>query len=124
MSASRTSINNYNEGNYMALSTLLISALCRTRVIYELHNDLARHKVYNSVVEHRRAGSKGLRFDSSWELRNFALSHARDETIKKYFSISLASLKPTIFLIIFVKDDFYRNCQEDTSQDCKMITVI
>ena len=108
----------------MALSTLLISALCRTRVIYELRNDLARHKVYNSVVEHRRAGSKGLRFDSLWELRNFALSHARDETIKKYFSISLASLKPTIFLILFIKDNFYRNCQEDASQDCKMITEI
>ena len=123
MSASRTSTNNYNEGMYMTLSTLLISALCRTRVIYELRNDLARHKVYNSVVEHRRAESKGLKFDSSWELRNSALSHARDEKIKKYFSISLPS-----FLIIFTKDNFYRNCQEevetDASQNCKMITEI
>ena len=97
MSASRTSINNYNEGKYMALSTLLISALCRTRVIYELRNDLARHKVYNSVVEHRRAGSKGLRFDSLWELRNFALSHARDETITKIFLYLFSELKTYYF---------------------------
>ena len=33
-----------------------------------------------SVVEHRSAESRGLRFDSSWELRFFSLSYARNKT--------------------------------------------
>ena len=31
-------------------------------------------------LEHRSAESEGLRFDSSWGLRNFSLFHARDKT--------------------------------------------
>ena len=31
-------------------------------------------------LEHRSAESEGLRFDSSWGLRIFSLSHARDKT--------------------------------------------
>ena len=33
-----------------------------------------------SVVEHWSAESEGLRFDSSWGLRIFSLSHAHDKT--------------------------------------------
>ena len=33
------------------------------------------------MVEHRSAESEGLSFDSSWGLRIFSLSHARDELI-------------------------------------------
>ena len=40
------------------------------------------------LVEHRSAESKGLRFDSSWELRTFSLSHARNKT-KDIFVSSL-----------------------------------
>ena len=42
--------------------------------------DLAHRGVCGSVVEHRSAESEGLRFDSSWGLRIFSLSHARDKT--------------------------------------------
>ena len=45
-------------------STLLIPAVCRTHVIYELQNGLAHYR--GSEVEHQSAESKGLRFDSSW----------------------------------------------------------
>ena len=31
------------------------------------------------MVEHRNAESEGLRFDSSWGLRIFSLSHAHDK---------------------------------------------
>ena len=31
-------------------------------------------------LEHRSAESEGLRFDSSWGLRDFSLFHARDKT--------------------------------------------
>ena len=41
-------------------------------------------------LEHRSAESEGLRFDSSWGLRNFSLLHARDKT-KTFFR----------FLIVF-----------------------
>ena len=34
------------------------------------------------VVEHWSAESEGLRFDSSWGLKIFSLSHARDNTKK------------------------------------------
>ena len=52
--------------------------------------------------------SEGLRFDSSWELRIFSLSHARDKTIKPSFSISLLSLKLTISLILFTAHLFLK----------------
>ena len=53
----------------MTLSTLLILAVCRTRVIYKLR-DRPRSPwgLCGSVVQHRSAESEGLRFDSSWGL--------------------------------------------------------
>ena len=57
------------------------------RVSYELRNrPRSPWSLCSSVVEHRSAESEGLRFDSSWELRIFSLSHARDKTKKKTFS--------------------------------------
>ena len=54
-----------------------------------------------SVVEHRSAESKGLRFDSSRGLRKcFCLSNARDKT-KNIFLHFFTDSKPTIFLILF-----------------------
>ena len=50
--------------------------------------DLAHSGVCGSVVEHWSAESKGLRFDSSWGLRIFSLSHTCDKT-KKNLSIFL-----------------------------------
>ena len=46
---------------------------------------LADRGVCGSVVEHRSVESEGLRFDSSWRLRIFSLSHARDKTKKHLF---------------------------------------
>ena len=40
--------------------------------------DLAHHGV--SVVEHRSTESESLRFDSSWGLRIFSLSHTYHQT--------------------------------------------
>ena len=40
-------------------------------------------------LEHRSAESEGLRFNFSWGLRIFSLSHARDKTKKTYFSIDI-----------------------------------
>ena len=45
-----------------------------------------RGSLCGSVVEHGSAESEGLRFDSSWGLRIFSLSHARDKT-KKHLSL-------------------------------------
>ena len=45
------------------------------------YGDLA----HRGVVEHRNAKSDGLRFDSTWGLRIFSLSHARGKT-KKHLS--------------------------------------
>ena len=47
-------------------------------------------------LEHRSAESKGLRFDSSWGLKFFSLSHARDKT-KKNLSLSIIYLLKTHF---------------------------
>ena len=44
----------------------------------------------------RQSRNEGLRFDSSWGLRIFSLSHARDKS-------SLPSSKPTNFFILFTK---------------------
>ena len=45
----------------------------------------------SSVVEYRSAESEGLGFISSWGLRIFSLSHARDKT--KNISLFLTELK-------------------------------
>ena len=62
----------------MTLSTLLILTVCRTRVTICIR-PRSPNSLYGSVVEHRNANSKGLRFDSSWELRICSLSHAREK---------------------------------------------
>ena len=55
---------------------------------YELCN--RPHSLWSlcgSVVERWSRESEGLRFDSSWHLRIFSLSHARDKMKKTSFSI-------------------------------------
>ena len=54
--------------------------------------DLVHRSLCGSVVEHRSAESEGLRFDSSWGLRIFSLSHARDKT-KNIFLYFFTELK-------------------------------
>ena len=49
-----------------------------------------------SVVEHRSAEFEGLRFDSSWELRMFSLSHARYKT-ENIFLYFFGELSPLLF---------------------------
>ena len=49
-----------------------------------------------SVVEHWSAESRGLRFDSSWELRIFSLSNARNKT-KNIFLNFFTELKTYYF---------------------------
>ena len=49
-------------------------------------------------LEHRSAESAGLRFDSSWGLRIFSWSHARDKTKKhlsliKYHCVTLVDIE-------------------------------
>ena len=49
------------------------------------------------MVEHQSAESEGLRFDSSWELRVFSLSHAREKmkSIFLYFFTKLKTYHPS-----------------------------
>ena len=63
--------------------------------------DLAHRGVCGSVVEHRSAESEGLRFDSSWGLRIFSLSHARDkkENIYLYFFLYRAQNLPSLLFL-------------------------
>ena len=55
---------------------------------YEIRNRprSARGASVAQWLELRSAESEGLRFDSSWALRIFSLSHARDKT-KKHLSL-------------------------------------
>ena len=63
---------------YLLTFAILIVAVCRTLVIYELRNGPCPPKsLWGSVVKHRSAESENLRFDFSWRLE-----------------ISLASSKP------------------------------
>ena len=69
-------------------------------MLYELCN--RPHSLWSlcgSVVEHRSTAFKGLRFNSSWELRMFCLSHTCDKIKKTSFFIYLASSKFTTSLI-------------------------
>ena len=51
------------------------------RVSYELHNQPhSQLSLCNPVVEHQSTVSEALRFNSSWELRIFSLSHTHDKT--------------------------------------------
>ena len=61
--------------------------------------DLAHRSLRGSVVEYRNSESKGLRFNSSWELSIFSLFHACEKM--KPFSISLPNNKFTISIIPF-----------------------
>ena len=75
---------------YLLTFATLIVAVWRTLVIYELRNGPRPTKsLCVSVVEHRSAESESLRFDFSWELGIFSLSHARDKTKKKHLSLFL-----------------------------------
>ena len=68
--------------------------------------DLVHRRVCFSVVEHRSAESKGLRFVSSWRLRIFSISHARDKTanIFLYFftEIKTYTLSYSIYMQFFI----------------------
>ena len=88
------------------------------------------------ITIHRSAESEGLRFDSSWGLRIFCLSHARDETKKQniflwlQFSLTMSShcgstlsmvtrhfigllqIIIAIDYIISLSNPVYINCQE------------
>ena len=88
------------------------------------------------ITIHRSAESKGLRFDSSWGLRIFCLSHARDKTKKQniflwlQFSLTMSShcgstlsmvtrhfigllqIIIAIDYIISLSNPVYINCQE------------
>ena len=68
--------------------------------------DLVHRRVCFSVVEHRSAESKGLRFVSSWRLRIFSISHARDKTanIFLYFftQIKTYTLSYSIYMQFFL----------------------
>ena len=66
-----------------------------------------------------------LIFDSSWEIRIFSLSHARDKTKKKSFSISLPSSKLTTSLISIYKQYAVDIADPSSMQDaCYMNFVI
>ena len=66
-----------------------------------------------------------LIFDSSWEIRIFSLSHARDKTKKKSFSISLPCSKLTISLISIYKQYAVDIADPSSMQDaCHMNFVI
>ena len=68
--------------------------------------DFVHRRVCFSVVEHRSAESKGLRFVSSWRLRIFSISHARDKTanIFLYFftQIKTYTLSYSIYMQFFI----------------------
>ena len=56
-----------------------------------------------SFVEHRSTESEGLRFNSSWGLGIFSLSHACEKTEKHLSLFFLPSSKLTIPLIFVYK---------------------
>ena len=76
----------------LSTSTWLILALCKMSVIGTLYRPRSPSCLCGLVIEHRSAESEGLRFDSSWELRIFSLSHAGDKT-KNIFLYFFTELK-------------------------------
>ena len=73
----------------ITLSTLLILAVCRKRVM-NLVIDLAHCGVtVTQWLQHLSAKSEGLRFSSSWGLWIFSLSHARDEMKKNLYLLNV-----------------------------------
>ena len=59
----------------------------------------AHHNLCGSGVEHQSSESEGLRFDSSWGLRVFPLSHACDK-MKKYLSLCIDLVRRNYILVI------------------------
>ena len=59
-------------------------------------------RAWDKVLQHRNAESEGLRFDSSWGLRIFSLSYARDKTKKRLslFSYRAQNLPSLLFFLI------------------------
>ena len=59
-------------------------------------------RAWDKVLQHRNAESEGLRFDSSWGLRIFSLSYARDKTKKhlSLFSYRAQNLPSLLFFLI------------------------
>ena len=60
-------------------------------------------------LQHLGAKSQGLRFNSTWGLKSFSLSHARDEMKKPSFSIECLSWKLNwpIWLVRYQDDYFF-----------------
>ena len=78
-------------------------------------------------LEHRSAESEGCRLDSSWRLRIFSLSHARDKT-KKHLSpflylaqnlLSLLFLSTSSYIVSTrqILDDFYQRALQWCTTD-------
>ena len=73
---------------------------------------------------HRSAESEGLRFRSSWGLRFYSLSHARDQTKKTSFSISLPSSKLTISPISIYKHYAIDVAEPRSMQDASYMNFV
>ena len=67
----------------MTILTLLILAVCRICVIYEL---------CGSVVEHQSVESKGLRFSSSWDSEVFFSCPTLETRLKNIFCNAMNSI--------------------------------
>ena len=76
------------------------------------------------MVEHRSAESEGLRFHSSWGLGFYSLYHARDETKKTSFSISLPSSKLTISPISINKNYAIDVADPSSMQDASYMNFV
>ena len=74
---------------------------------YELRNrPRSPLSLCGSVVEHRRAESEDLRFDFSWGLRIFSLSHVCDK-MKNIFLYFVTELTISVILFILPRLIFY-----------------
>ena len=76
---------------------VLSSVKRKWKIPSDLRIPRSPYSLRGSVVEQRSAESEDLRFDFSWGLWIFSLSHTR----KISFTISLPSSKLTIFLSLF-----------------------
>ena len=63
----------------------------------------AHHNLCGSVVEHQSLESEGLRFDSSWGLRVFPLSHACDKMKNIFLYVLIWSGEITFWSLICAK---------------------
>ena len=77
----------------MTILTLLILAVCRMCVIYELCNGLCSpQSLCGSVVEHQSVESKGLRFNSSWNSEFFFSCPTLETRLKNIFCNAMNSI--------------------------------